>query len=181
MPDLADTSPRPAPPGLPAARDRPALAGLFAPICTPFGADEALDLGALRANLERYAAAGIHGYLALGSNGENRSLTEEERLAVLDVVVRHRGPAQIVLAGATYDGQRQAEAFLIAAADLGADFGLVLAPGYFRRQMTVEVLYRYFHAGGHLAAAILLYNAGLAARARPELVARLAGLPASSA
>ena len=48
------------------------------------------------------------------------------------------------MAGATYDGQREAERFLAAAADLGADFGLVLSPGYFRKQMTDEVLYRYF-------------------------------------
>ena len=38
-------------------------------------------------NLARYAASGIHGYLTLGSNGENRSLSEEERLEVL----RRRG------------------------------------------------------------------------------------------
>ena len=55
------------------------LAGVFAPICTPFAANEDVDPGALRYNLARYAATGIHGYLALGSNGENRSLAEEER------------------------------------------------------------------------------------------------------
>lgn len=53
---------------------RMALAGLFAPISTPFDLDEEVDLGALRFNMGRYAASGIHGYLALGSNGENRSL-----------------------------------------------------------------------------------------------------------
>ena len=53
---------------------RMALAGLFAPISTPFDLDEEVDLGALRFNMGRYAASGIHGYLAFGSNGENRSL-----------------------------------------------------------------------------------------------------------
>ena len=120
------------------------LAGVFAPICTPFEAGEDVDHGALRFNLARYAESGILGYLALGSNGENRSLAEDEKLRVLDDVVRGRGPGQVVLAGAAYDGQRQAERFLEAAADLGADFGLVLAPGYFRRQMTDEVLHAYF-------------------------------------
>jgi 4-hydroxy-2-oxoglutarate aldolase len=164
----------------PAAATQVTLTGLFAPICTPFAADETLDLGALRANLERYAASGIHGYLALGSNGENRSLSEEERLAVLEVVVRHRAAGQVVLAGATYDGQRQAEAFLDAAADLGADYGLVLAPGYFRRQMTPEVLYRYFSTLAETSPLpILLYNApgfnGLALE--PAMVGRLADHP----
>ena len=156
------------------------LAGVYAPICTPFGQDEDLDLGALRANLARYAASGIQGYLTLGSNGENRSLSEEERLEVLDVVVRHRGAGQVVMAGATYDAQRQAERFLQAAADLGADYGLVLAPGYFRKQMTAEILYRYFSTLADSAPLpLLLYNApgfnGLTLE--PALVERLAGHP----
>ena len=153
------------------------LGGVYAPICTPFDAREELDLGALRANLARYAEAGISGLLALGSNGENRSLDEDERLVVLETVTRHRGPGQVVLAGATYDFQRGAERFLSAAADLGADFGLVLAPGYFRKLMTDEVLYRYFSSlADDAPLPILLYNApgfnGLVLS--PELVGRLA-------
>jgi len=50
------------------------LTGVFAPICTPFAANEDVDHGALRFNFARYAESGILGYLALGSNGENRSL-----------------------------------------------------------------------------------------------------------
>ena len=153
------------------------LGGVHAPICTPFAANEDVDIGALRSNMARYAESGIHGYLALGSNGENRSLDEEERLRVLETVVRHRGSGQVVLAGATYDAQRQAERFLAAAADLGADFGLVLAPGYFRKQMTTGVLYRYFSSLADASPLpLLLYNApgfnGITLE--PELVGRLA-------
>ncbi len=160
--------------------ERSLLAGVFAPICTPFREDEDFDPGALRENLARYAASGIHGYLTLGSNGENRSLSEEERLEVLDVVVRHRGAGQVVMAGATYDGQRQADCFLQAAAGLGADYGLVLAPGYFRKQMTVDVLYRYFSTlADSSPLPLLLYNApgfnGLALEL--ALVERLAAHP----
>jgi 4-hydroxy-2-oxoglutarate aldolase len=156
----------------------PGLGGIYAPICTPFAANEDLDLGALRWNLARYAEAGVQGLLALGSNGENRSLDEDERLAVLETVVRHRGDGQIVLAGATYDAQRPAERFLAAAADLGADYGLVLAPGYFRRLMTDEVLYRYFSTlADDAPLPILLYNApgfnGITLS--PGMVGRLSG------
>jgi 4-hydroxy-2-oxoglutarate aldolase len=137
-----------------------ALAGVYAPICTPFSANEDLDLGALRANMARYADVGIHGYLTLGSNGENRSLDEAERLSVLSTVVANKGVDQIVMAGATYDAQRGAERFLVAAADIGADCGLVLAPGYFRKQMTPDVLYRYFSTLADAAPLpLLLYNA----------------------
>ncbi|MGA2873360.1 MAG: dihydrodipicolinate synthase family protein [Candidatus Dormibacteria bacterium] len=156
------------------------LAGVFAPISTPFAANEDVDHGALRFNLTRYAQSGILGYLALGSNGESRSLAEDEKLRVLEDVVGHKGVGQVVLAGAAYDGQRQAERFLAAAADLGADFGLVLPPGYFRAQMTDEVLYRYFSSladGARIP--LLLYNApgfcGISLS--PNLVGRLAAHP----
>ena len=156
------------------------LAGVFAPISTPFAQNEDVDVDALRFNLGRYADSGLLGYLALGSNGENRSLAEAERLLVLDEVVRHKGRGQVVLAGAAYDGQREAERFLAAAADLGADFGLVLSPGYFRAQMTDEILYRYFSSvadGARIP--LLLYNAPgfCGVTLSPELVGRLAAHP----
>jgi 4-hydroxy-2-oxoglutarate aldolase len=156
------------------------FAGVFAPICTPFAENEDVDYGALRFNVGRYAESGILGYLALGSNGENRSLSEDERLRVLDMVVRHKGPGQIVIAGATYDAQRDAERFLAAAADLGADFGLVLSPGYFRNQMTDDVLFRYFSSladGARIP--LLLYNAPgfCGITLSPELVGRLSAHP----
>jgi 4-hydroxy-2-oxoglutarate aldolase len=156
------------------------MAGVFAPISTPFGEDEALDLDALRFNLERYAGTGLLGYLALGSNGENRSLTEEEKLRVLETIVRGKGRGQVVMAGATYDAQRDTERYLRQAADAGADFGLVLSPGYFRKQMTDDVLLRYFSTVADAAPLpILLYNAPgfCGVTLSPALVGRLAAHP----
>jgi 4-hydroxy-2-oxoglutarate aldolase len=156
------------------------MAGVFAPISTPFADNEEVDLDALAFNVERYAATGLLGYLALGSNGENRSLTEEERRAVLRCIVRNKRPDQVVMAGASYDAQRDTERFLRDAADLGADFGLVLSPGYFRKQMTDEVLFRYFStlAGGS-PIPLLLYNAPgfCGVTLSPALVGRLSSHP----
>jgi 4-hydroxy-2-oxoglutarate aldolase len=136
------------------------MAGVFVPISTPFAEDEAVDYDALRFNLERYAPSGVLGYLALGSNGENRSLTEDEKLRVLGTIVKHKGSGQVVMACATYDAQRDTDRFLRQAADLGADFGLVLSPGYFRKQMTDEVLLRYFSTLADTSPLpLLIYNA----------------------
>src|SRR5512140_3699167 len=74
------------------------MAGVFVPISTPFTATEEVDFDALVFNVERYAASGVLGYLALGSNGENRSLTEEEKLRVLETIVRHKDARQVVMA-----------------------------------------------------------------------------------
>jgi 4-hydroxy-2-oxoglutarate aldolase len=153
------------------------ISGVFAPISTPFREDEEVDFDALIFNLERYARSGVLGYLALGSNGENRSLTEEEKLAVLATVVRHKGPGQTVMAGAAYDAQRDTERFLEQAAGAGADFGLVLSPSYFRRQMTDDVLFRYFATlADRSPLPLLIYNAPAfcGVTISPALAARLA-------
>jgi 4-hydroxy-2-oxoglutarate aldolase len=159
---------------------RSRMAGVFAPISTPFSADEEVDTGALIFNVERYASTGLLGYLALGSNGENRSLTESERLAVLRSIVENKRADQVVMAGAAYDAQRDAERFLRAAADLGADFGLVLSPGYFRKQMTEDVLFRYFSTLADASPIpLVLYNAPgfCGVTLSPALVGRLAAHP----
>lgn len=156
------------------------MAGVFAPISTPFSADEEVDYGALAFNVERYAASGLLGYLALGSNGENRSLTEDERLNVLRAIVERKRPDQVVMAGAAYDAQRDAERFLRQAADLGADFGLVLSPGYFRKQMTEDVLFRYFSTlADQSPIPVILYNAPgfCGVTITPALAGRLASHP----
>ncbi len=156
------------------------LAGVFAPISTPFSLDEEVDYEALQSNLEFYAQSGILGYLALGSNGENKSLSEPEKRKVLQTIIRYKGPEQVVMAGATYEAQRDTEGFFAEAADLGADFGLVLPPSYFRKQMTDDVLCRYFSGVADTSPIpILLYNAPgfCGVTLSPGLIGRLAGHP----
>ena len=58
------------------------LMGVFAPISTPFTATGEVDYEGLKKNLSIYPKSGIKGYLALGSNGENKSLTNDEKLKV---------------------------------------------------------------------------------------------------
>jgi 4-hydroxy-2-oxoglutarate aldolase len=156
------------------------MAGVFVPISTPFAADEEVDYAALEFNLDFYARSGVLGYLALGSNGENRSLTEQEKLRVLGAVMKHKAPGQVVMAGATYDAQRDTQRFLSQAADLGADFGLVLSPGYFRKQMTDEVLFTYFSTLADTSPIpLLIYNspAFCGVTVSPTLAGRLATHP----
>jgi 4-hydroxy-2-oxoglutarate aldolase len=156
------------------------ISGVFAPISTPFSADEEVDYEALVFNLKRYAQTPLAGYLALGSNGENRSLDEDEKLRVLETILAHKAASQVVMACATYDAQRHTDLFLKRAAEAGADFGLVLSPGYFRKQMTDEVLYRYFTGVAEAARIpILLYNAPgfCGVTLSPDLVGRLSEHP----
>lgn len=156
------------------------LAGVFAPISTPFAEDEEIDWAAFEFNLDHYARSGLRGFLALGSNGENKSLTEDEKLAVLRSVVAGKASEQVVMAGATYEAQRDTERFFDQAAGIGADFGLLLSPSYFRRQMTDDVLFRYFTSvADRSPIPLLAYNAPgfCSITLSVDLVGRLADHP----
>ena len=79
------------------------LMGVFAPITTPFKEDGAVDYAGLEKNMAFYAKSGIKGYLALGSNGENKNLTNDEKEKVLKTIVRNKGKNQVVMAGCIFE------------------------------------------------------------------------------
>lgn len=120
------------------------LRGVFAPVTTPFEESGKVDAAGLRFNMDRYANSGLKGYLALGSNGENKSLTGEEKRRVLDVIIQNKAPNQIVMAGCIAESTRETIHLARMAEELGADFATLLPPSYFKKQMTDGVLYRYF-------------------------------------
>jgi 4-hydroxy-2-oxoglutarate aldolase len=141
------------------AGNREKLKGIFAPIATPFTSGEDVDFGALKHNMALYRQSSLRGYLVLGSNGENKSLSEEERLAVVDAVMEGRGDGQIVIAGVMYEAQRYAEQFLERVASRGVDYALVQSPSYFKKLLTDDCLYRYFSTLADIASIpLLLYN-----------------------
>ncbi len=140
------------------AKDK--LRGVFAPVSTPFDGQEELDLTALAANMERYAESGLAGYLALGSNGENKSLTADEKFAALDVIVKGRAPGQTVICGCIAESTRETLSLALRAQDMGSDYIALLPPSYFKKQMTDAALTGYFtDVADKLSVPVLLYNA----------------------
>ena len=136
------------------------LMGVFAPISTPFTKDGAVDYQGLASNVKRYAAAGLKGYLALGSNGENKSLTNEEKLRVLETIIQNKGKDQVVMAGCIFESTMETIAMGKEMEKLGADYLTLLPPCYFKKQMTDDVLYRYFtDVADAVQTPCLVYNA----------------------
>jgi len=159
----------------PAAR----LSGVFAPVVTPFRSDD-LDLEALRGNLRRLAATGLSGYLALGSNGEFRSLGEAEEQRVLDVFAREKA-GKLVMVGVGCESTRRTVEKACRAAAMGFDFASVLTPHYFPKNLADGSLHDFFsRVADGSPIPILLYNApgftgGVAAS--PACALRLAAHP----
>ncbi len=123
---------------------RAALGGIIVPAATPFDADGELDLAGYVDNLRRWASAGVSGYLALGSNGEYRSLSDEESLAVAEAAAENAGDRSL-LVGAGRESLRLTLAFVERLAAIGGiDAVAVLTPHYFARSMTDEALVAYY-------------------------------------
>lgn len=152
------------------------LDGVFLPIITPFLKDESIDWDGLKSNMDSYAKSKAKGFLALGSNGENKSLDEDEKVKILEIVLQHKAPHQKVIVACFVETTRQALRFIKKVESMEIDYFNLLPPFYFRSRMTDEVLAGYFTecADGSLKP-ILLYNAPKfsGVTISPELVTRL--------
>lgn len=136
------------------------LMGVFAPITTPFDEKGEVAYNKLIDNMKFYAKSGLKGYLALGSNGENKSLTTEEKTKVLDTIIKHKGTNQFVMAGCIFESTKETIEFAKIAEGLGSDFITLLPPSYFKKEMTDGVLLRYFSdVANNVKKPCLVYNA----------------------
>ena len=136
------------------------LRGVIAPITTPFTKTGEVDYAGLKRNVQFYAESGIHGYLALGSNGENKSLTNDEKVEVLKTIIDNKDKDQFVMAGCIFESTFETILYAKKYEELGADFITLLPPSYFKKQMTEAVLVKYFNdVANSVNTPCLLYNA----------------------
>jgi 4-hydroxy-2-oxoglutarate aldolase len=133
--------------------------GVFAPITTPFS-DEEIAYPHLEDNIKKYSQTSLSGLLVLGSNGENKSLTEDEKLKILEVVLQNKADHQIAMVGAGYESTRQTIAFSKQAEAMGADIVSLLTPGYFKKSLTDDALIGYYtDVAEALTIPVFAYNA----------------------
>ena len=138
----------------------PKLGGVIAPITTPFLNDGSIALDKLEDNVRIYAESGIHGYLALGSNGENKSLTYEEKLEVVRCIEKNKSADQFVMVGSIFESTKETICFAKQAQELGADYISLLPPSYFKSQMKDAELIGYFtDVANAVSIPCTLYNA----------------------
>ncbi|GAA5999663.1 dihydrodipicolinate synthase family protein [Rhodotorula paludigena] len=122
--------------------------GVYAPLYTFFNDDESLDLESYKKHVRFVASAGV-GIVALGSSGEAVHLTRDERNVLIsatrEVLDGDSALAGIpLIVGTSASSTRETIEFAKDAARLGADFGMVISPGYFAGALTREAIKQFY-------------------------------------
>ena len=117
--------------------------GVITALVTPFRGG-AIDEETLRRLVDEQIAAGIDGLVPVGTTGESPTLTTEEHIRVIEVVIEQTRKRVPVIAGTGGNSTREAIELSREARELGADGMLQVTPYY--NKPTQDGLYRHFKA-----------------------------------
>ncbi len=154
--------------------------GIFPPVATPFTDGGEIDYEALGHNLRFYYSSRLRGIVMLGSTGESVHLETDEKLELVRLASRLRPERKLLLAGVGGGSTKEAIAFARQLEPFPVSALLAAAPAYYKGQMQVPALCRYYHElADNAPFPLLLYNvpqfSGL--ELPVEAVAELSGHP----
>lgn len=156
------------------------LSGVFTPMVTPFK-DDAILYDGIAANVKKMNQTGLRGYFVLGTNGEFKSLSVEERLKVLQTVVDNAAPDKVIMAGTAAESTKETIDITKEAAKIGAKSVSLLMPNFFRKYMDDDALTEYIvKVADASPVPVLLYNNPSVAAdvlISPEVIRRVADHP----
>jgi 4-hydroxy-tetrahydrodipicolinate synthase len=150
------------------------LHGVIPPLITPFDEREELDEEALREEVRRCLAAGVHGLTVTGSTGEGHTLTVEESVRVAEIAleeVRGRVP---VVSGIIQDSTRAVIRYGKALAATGVQAIQITPVHYLFSPGPDGTLAYYQEIGDAVGLPIVIYNVVPWNTIVPETLLRLA-------
>ena len=77
----------------------PTISGVITAMVTPFDADGALDLAAARRLARHLVENGSHGLVVAGTTGEAPTLSDDEKLRLLEAVLGEVGDEATIVCG----------------------------------------------------------------------------------
>jgi 4-hydroxy-tetrahydrodipicolinate synthase len=116
--------------------------GVYTALITPFQEDGSVDEIALRRIVNAQIDAGVAGLVPVGTTGESPTVTHEENIQVVRIVVDEARGRVPVIAGTGSNSTEEAIGMTRQARECGAAASLQVAPYYNRP--TQEGLYRHF-------------------------------------
>ena len=152
------------------------IRGVLTAMVTPFDADGAIDLDAARRLARQLIDGGSHGLVVSGTTGESPTLSDDEKVRLLDAVLDEVGDRATVIAGTGSNDTAHTVGLTRKARDVGAHAVLVVTPYY--NKPNEAGLRGHFAAASEAAGEtpIVLYNipSRCVINLGPELLADLA-------
>jgi 4-hydroxy-tetrahydrodipicolinate synthase len=157
---------------------RKPFTGVGTALITPFTRSGDLDESGVRRLARRQIDAGVHFLCPCGTTGENPTLTDAERLRVIEIVVEEANGKVPVLAGAGGYDTRELVDLARQMAERGVSGFLSVTPYY--NKPTQEGLYQHYRAFAESTSLpIVVYNVPgrTGVNVEPATLARLAEVP----
>lgn len=154
----------------------PALTGLLTAVVTAFSSDGAVDDDATVAVAKHVLASGSDGLVVCGTTGEAATLSDEEHLGVIRLIVQECGDDALIVGGVGSNDTRHARHLTEAAAEIGCHALLSVTPYY--NKPNARGIRRHFEEVARAAGGtpVLVYNipGRCVVNMGPELLAELA-------
>ncbi len=131
--------------------------GVFTALITPFTEKGAIDEDALRKLIDFQIKEGISGLLPMGTTGESPTLSHEEHIRAIEIVIDQVEGRVPVIAGSGSNCTQEAIEMTLQAMECGADASLQVAPYY--NKPTQEGFFLHFTAiADAVDIPVLVYN-----------------------
>lgn len=133
------------------------MQGIWTAIVTPFTRGGELDLRAFDALIDAQKASGIRGVVVIGSTGEGLTLTQAEKLTLLQRAVSRGKPELEIMSGTGTLSTAQTVEFAKLALDSGVDSLLIVTPPY-SKPSTAGLLQHFQAVAAAVSVPICLYH-----------------------
>ena len=133
------------------------LRGCYTAIVTPFTGNGSLDEQALRNLVDWQIAEGISGIVACGTTGESVTLSDDEYLRVMEIVILQANGRVPVICGAGGNNTFKVVKMARAAESLGADAILSVSP-YYNKPTQAGLVAHFSAIADAVDIPIILYN-----------------------
>lgn len=131
--------------------------GVVPAMATPFTTDYRVDEPRVRALVDDYISAGVHGLSVAGSQGEFFALSQDEHVRLLEASMKAIDGRVPLYAGTGAVTTRDAIRVTQAAEAMGADLALVITP-YFAQPSQDELVEHYTAVARSVRIPVMLYN-----------------------
>jgi 4-hydroxy-tetrahydrodipicolinate synthase len=132
-------------------------AGVLTAMVTPFGPELEVNEESLRRLARHLIEHGSDGLVVAGTTGEASTLTDEEHLRTIEVVVDEVGDQTTVIAGTGSNDTAHAVHLTEAASELGADAVLVVTP-YYNKPNRRGLVEHFTQVAAATAKPLIVYN-----------------------